>query len=420
VAAGSDITGDDVREVYAGTVSGHVVCIDGAVGTLVWDAVADPMAAENVLSLTNIPDVTGDDIDDIVCGTLGDYIVVLDGWSGETYFATNGIGPFEAIDVVGVLPDIDNNGSWEILAGNRSGLMQVLAGGTGFVGPSGWVTGIVRSFGPNLPIQGVEISADGVTNSVFSGPNGTFSLPLPAGIYTVRMQRAGYCDLVYEDVEVEEDTSTPINALMQSINATFSVSSLNVLVQRPNSSAQEFVISNPTAGCALSFSIVDTSVWLSVEPASGVLESNETQIISVTLESADLEGGSYQSTILVEHNDENSPYSIAVFMDVIDDVSDNDLLLPTEFKLYSAYPNPFNPSTTISYDIAAETEIRLSVFNSLGQHIRTLAQGTAIRGHHVVTWDGRSDMGISTASGLYFVRLESPLYTATQKIMMIK
>ncbi|MBU0691600.1 choice-of-anchor D domain-containing protein [bacterium] len=420
VCAGSDITGDDVREVYAGTVSGHVLCIDGAAGTAVWDAIADPVSPENVLNMINIPDVTGDEIDDIACGTLGDYIVVLDGWSGVAYFSTTGAGAPGAIDAIGVLPDIDNNGSWEVLAGNRPGMIQVLAGGSGIPGPEGWVVGTVRSFGPNLPIQNVEVSADGVTGSVFTDASGSYAISLPPETYTIRMQRAGYCELVFDNVVVEEDAITTVAGSMHAINGAFSISSMNVLIQQPQSTTEEFVISNPSGGCELVFSISVDEDWISVDPPAGEVPPNETRTITVTLESADLEAGSYQTTILTEHNDENSPYSITVFMDVISPVSDNGLLLPTEFNLYPAYPNPFNPSTNISYDVASRSFVNLSIYNALGQRIRSLVNSEMNQGHYEVIWNGLNDSGIAAASGIYFVRFDARDYSATCKIALIK
>ncbi len=129
IAAGSDITGDDISEIYVGTVGGRVICLNGASGTQVWSVIADPYSAANVLSMAAIPDVNDDRVSEIVAGTLGDYVVLIDGWDGTEIWSSVGQGQPDAVDAVGILPDIDANGSWEILAGNRYGVIQAFSGG---------------------------------------------------------------------------------------------------------------------------------------------------------------------------------------------------------------------------------------------------------------------------------------------------
>lgn len=136
LAVGSDITGDAVREVYYGTMSlgaggGWVRCLDGSSGQIIWSTIADPFGSENILCMTAIPDVTGDAISDIACGTLGDNIVLLDGWDGVRVWATPGSGPSSPVDAISGLPDIDRSGSWEVLAGHRSGVVEAVAGSDG-------------------------------------------------------------------------------------------------------------------------------------------------------------------------------------------------------------------------------------------------------------------------------------------------
>jgi len=79
------------------------------------------------------------------------------------------------------------------------------------------------------------------------------------------------------------------------------------------------------------------------------------------------------------------------------------------FELYGNYPNPFNPSTTISYSVAgtSPTEISLIVYNLLGNPVRTLVNGSQQPGFYRVVWDGRDDRGALMPSGIYFCRLSS-------------
>jgi parallel beta-helix repeat protein len=80
--------------------------------------------------------------------------------------------------------------------------------------------------------------------------------------------------------------------------------------------------------------------------------------------------------------------------------------LPNGFQLYQNYPNPFNPQTTIRYDLPKPGVVRLSVYNVVGQMVRTLADGRRFSGTYSVIWDGRDGSARDVASGVYLYRLE--------------
>ncbi|OGG50092.1 MAG: hypothetical protein A3F84_02590 [Candidatus Handelsmanbacteria bacterium RIFCSPLOWO2_12_FULL_64_10] len=84
------------------------------------------------------------------------------------------------------------------------------------------------------------------------------------------------------------------------------------------------------------------------------------------------------------------------------------------------YPNPFNPSTTISYTLPEASTVRLTIYNILGQQVRTLINNRQAAGIHAVQWDGHDDAGRSVASGLYFYRLTAGEFTQTQKMLLLK
>lgn len=94
--------------------------------------------------------------------------------------------------------------------------------------------------------------------------------------------------------------------------------------------------------------------------------------------------------------------------------------LPTEFALEQNYPNPFNPSTTIRYQLPMATNVQLVIINSIGQIIRTLADGKTPAGSHSILWDGRDDNGEMVSSGLYFYRLKAGDFTQTRKMILMQ
>ena len=84
------------------------------------------------------------------------------------------------------------------------------------------------------------------------------------------------------------------------------------------------------------------------------------------------------------------------------------------------FPNPFNPTTTISYSLAHSTEAELTVFNVRGALVRTLVNGRQQAGVHRVDWDGLSDRGQRVASGVYFYKLVAGSFVDTKKMTILK
>jgi hypothetical protein len=94
---------------------------------------------------------------------------------------------------------------------------------------------------------------------------------------------------------------------------------------------------------------------------------------------------------------------------------------PRVSALLGAFPNPFNPYTTIRFDLATRTSVRLEVYDVNGRRVRTLVGGESYNeGRHHVLWDGRNDSGNPTASGVYFYRLATDGFVATKRMTLVK
>lgn len=93
---------------------------------------------------------------------------------------------------------------------------------------------------------------------------------------------------------------------------------------------------------------------------------------------------------------------------------------PMNFALGQNYPNPVTNDTQISYSLSRPATIRISLFNMLGQEIRTLADGLVMPGAHMIRWDGRDENGRPVAQGIYFYRLEAGDFAATRKLMVLR
>ena len=93
---------------------------------------------------------------------------------------------------------------------------------------------------------------------------------------------------------------------------------------------------------------------------------------------------------------------------------------PTCFELKQNYPNPFNPSTRIEFQLAEQTDVRIKVYNIVGQEVTTLVQEELDAGYHTVDWHGINQSGAMVASGIYFIRMDAGDYSKTLKMMLLR
>jgi hypothetical protein len=93
---------------------------------------------------------------------------------------------------------------------------------------------------------------------------------------------------------------------------------------------------------------------------------------------------------------------------------------PWEFRLDNPRPNPFNPITSISYELATRGEVSLVIYNQLGQRVRTLVSGVAPPGRYLVSWNGKDDLGRHVASGAFLVRLRSGTRSRVNRVVLVR
>jgi hypothetical protein len=93
---------------------------------------------------------------------------------------------------------------------------------------------------------------------------------------------------------------------------------------------------------------------------------------------------------------------------------------PLALALHQNVPNPFNPSTRISFDLTVETEVSLTIYDVGGRTVRRLVDGVHAAGNHDILWDGRADSGVEVGTGIYFYRLEVGDWSRTRKMMLIR
>ena len=114
---------------------------------------------------------------------------------------------------------------------------------------------------------------------------------------------------------------------------------------------------------------------------------------------------------------ESSPGNIEVIsITTIDDES----VLPLVTQLKGNYPNPFNPETTISFDLAKDSKVVIDIFNIKGQKVTTLAKDDFKAGRHNLIWNGTDQNGRNVSSGVYFYKMSTENYNSINKMILMK
>lgn len=117
----------------------------------------------------------------------------------------------------------------------------------------------------------------------------------------------------------------------------------------------------------------------------------------------------------LDFSENTSRYYIVSFEDVNGNTPE-----VTQVSLNQNYPNPFNPTTTISYALVKEGDVELTVYNTKGQKVKTLVNGSTAAGEHSVEWNGTDDTNAKVSSGLYFYRLKTTDKTINRKMVLLK
>ena len=199
-----------------------------------------------------------------------------------------------------------------------------------------------------------------------------------AGIYSVSMTVG---DGVHTDIE----TKTAYILVFEPVEAEFEGSPTEgqfpLTVQFTDLSA-----GNPT-------------IWLWDFDNDGFADSND-QNPSYTYNTA----GLYTVSLAISDGNQSSVETKIDYITV--NLTDANIdIIPLHTKLFNSYPNPFNPSTTIRYDLSEPAEIEIQVLNNKGQIVRTLVDQNRTAGHYTVIWNGDNDSGKISGSGIYFYNM---------------
>ena len=170
---------------------------------------------------------------------------------------------------------------------------------------------------------------------------------------------------------------------------------------------------------------IDT-LYIETEANNNSVNISKDEILDMLIEAKVLQGEFEWDVTGILSTGEMVSIMSNSFSTVIDD-KNYELTFPDEYRLYDNYPNPFNPVTTIAYDLKAWSIVNLQIFDIMGRKLMTLESSVKAPGHHYTMWNGKNSKGFQMASGVYFYRLtvENAItgknaYTKVEKMMIVK
>jgi len=126
--------------------------------------------------------------------------------------------------------------------------------------------------------------------------------------------------------------------------------------------------------------------------------------------------GVQNGNVIFVHNGSTSPDLVGLTGDGTLTAVDESNPLPRKFALKGNYPNPFNPTTSIVFEIPQQTTVSITIYNALGAEVAEVLKNEAYQpGTHEVTFNG-----VNVASGIYFYRLKTPEFSSVKKMVLLK
>ena len=159
--------------------------------------------------------------------------------------------------------------------------------------------------------------------------------------------------------------------------------------------------------------------WLVVSGSYSWLEAGESDQISITVITEELENDTvYVGHVLVLTSGDAT--SIPVHLNTGDNLSAGVSQLPRKFNLYPAYPNPFNPVTTLRYDLPEDAMINVTIYDMMGRRIKTLVNGPQSAGYKSVQWNTNNSTGQPVSAGVYLYQVRAGEFVETRKMVLLK
>ena len=150
---------------------------------------------------------------------------------------------------------------------------------------------------------------------------------------------------------------------------------------------------------------------------SGVIEGDDNSYLNIPLQ---FNGNDYQVSTVSLKDIKIAGADGNIIRSLSRTESSDIKAIPVNFALQQNFPNPFNPSTEIRFDLPENDHVTLAVYNMMGQKIKTLASRNMTPGYHSIIWNGTNDSGAKVATGMYFYSINTKNFQSIKKMLFLK
>ncbi len=158
--------------------------------------------------------------------------------------------------------------------------------------------------------------------------------------------------------------------------------------------------------------------WVTVFGGDGTMENGETDFVTFSLNSLFMLAGDYEGEVILNSNQGSIP--IQLHLTVLEELGLIAGTMPEKFAVSNNYPNPFNPVTTFSIDLPAQSSVNAAVYDLYGRKIATLLHSVLHAGSYNLSWQGRNDAGVMVSAGMYFLKVDTEYNHHVQKMIFVK
>ena len=230
------------------------------------------------------------------------------------------------------------------------------------------------------------------------------------------------------DGKIIGDTRWTWKGFTAGLNATFSASPVSVnfgTVNTNQTKKDSIVVTNHGNVDLIITEVASSNSTFTVTPTTGTVAVEASKKFYITF--APTANGAQNGKITFTDNASTQDSITVTGNGNLVSVQNLANAIPKAYQLHENYPNPFNPSTTIQYDLPKQSVVTLKVYSMLGQVVATLVNSSQAAGYHQTVWTGKNDGGSLVSSGVYIVRMSAKAdgsgndaFTQVRKMLMLK
>jgi len=251
-------------------------------------------------------------------------------------------------------------------------------------------------------LPGLTITVTGTNISTVTDARGAYVLALNPGSVTLTASIAGYTSFVTPAVVIAPGTPRTSNIRLGR------VATITGRVTRED-----------TAGGfpGVLVRIVDTNIQATTTAAGTFNLTNVAAgTVRITATTTDPRYEDFESPNITLIPGQALIYDIVMLLTN----DEAEVVVPEVTALQGNFPNPFNPSTQIRFDLARAEHVTIEIFNIRGQRVKTLVNGEMEAGRHNIEWAGTDDRGRTVGSGIYFYSMKAGEYSSTRRMVLMK